>query len=326
MNFTNLSRRDAAWIATASLAQTFASVSADEASTAPVAALGYTDPKTSYWKFGLILKPPVTCSNIYATFPVLREWGEQKVRLVDETIDPTTTRYEKRTLQATIDQIRLTIPRVRAGERAEVTFTYEVTRSKIQTLIEREALSIPKRVDRELKFYLGNSPNIDSSHPMIRKASRELAGFEYDSDWARLEDIYDYVRDKVRYVEGPIRRASDALRTGEGDCEDMTSLFVAMCRNAGVPARMVWIPGHCYPEFYLIDEDKNGHWFPCQAAGTRAFGEMPEERPVIQKGDKFKVPESRKPLRYVSEFFRCDRSGSKDPSPVFLMKKVPAVS
>ena len=102
----------------------------------------------------------------------------------------------------------------------------------------------------------------------------------------------------------------------------MTSLFVALCRNARVPARMVWIPEHCYPEFYLEDADGNGHWFPCQAAGTRQFGRMDEYRPVLQKGDRFKVPEKRAPMRYVSEFFKCDKKGKGDPRPNFIREMI----
>ena len=65
----------------------------------------------------------------------------------------------------------------------------------------------------------------------------------------------------------------------------MSSLFVAICRADGIPARLVRVPGHCYPEFYLLDRDGKGRWFPCQAAGTRAFGGMPDPRPILQKGD-----------------------------------------
>ncbi len=153
----------------------------------------------------------------------------------------------------------------------------------------------------------------------IRNASRELAvtAMEAENDWQRVEQIYDYVREHVEYVEGSLKNASDALQGRTGDCEEMTSLFVALCRNARIPARMVWIPDHCYPEFYLEDAQGQGYWFPCQAAGTRQFGRMDEYRPVLQKGDRFKVPEKKVPVRYVSEFFRCDRKGKSDPRPNF---------
>ena len=104
-------------------------------------------------------------------------------------------------------------------------------------------------------------------------------------------------------------RKSSATPLLDGDCEELTSLFVAMCRANGIPARSVWIPGHCYPEFYLEDDEGAGHWIPCQAAGTRAFGSMPDYRLVLQKGDNFKVPEHRKTQRYMAEFLRVKSAG-----------------
>ena len=108
------------------------------------------------------------------------------------------------------------------------------------------------------------------------------------------------------------RRCED----GFGDCEELTSLFVAMCRVAGIPARSVWVPGHCYPEFYLEDEQGEGHWYPCQAAGTRIFGAMPEARPVLQKGDNFRIPGSRQPQRYVQETVTAKNADSRSGSAV----------
>ena len=56
------------------------------------------------------------------------------------------------------------------------------------------------------------------------------------------------------------------------------------------------------PEFYLEDKEGKGHWFPCQAAGTRAFGGIPEDRPVLQKGDNFRLPDNRRErVRYLPE-------------------------
>ena len=62
-----------------------------------------------------------------------------------------------------------------------------------------------------------------------------------------------------------------------------------------------------YPEFYLEDAEGKGNWYPCQAAGDRAFGTMPDLRLILQKGDSFKVPEKKKRQRYVSEYL----TGSK---------------
>jgi hypothetical protein len=103
----------------------------------------------------------------------------------------------------------------------------------------------------------------------------------------------------------------------------LTSLFIALCRNHNIPARSVWVPGHCYPEFFLADANGEGHWYPCQAAGDRSFGRMHEPRPILQKGDSFKLPESAKPLRYVQPFLKA---GNADADPVvkFVLEKVDA--
>ena len=212
--------------------------------------------------------------------------------------------------------------RVPVGATVEATFVVQIERSRIIGPDKTDDLVIPKRPSRELRLYLGNSPFIDASDARIKAASRELAELEAETDWERVEQIYDYVRDNVEYVEGPLKNASEALKEGRGDCEEMTSLFVALCRNARIPARVVWIPDHCYPEFYLEDAEGQGHWFPCQAAGTRQFGRMDEYRPVLQKGDRFKVPEKKTPVRYISEFFQCERRGKSDPRPEFVREMI----
>ena len=183
-----------------------------------------------------------------------------------------------------------------------------------------DGLAIAKKPHRDVKQYLSSSPYIETRNQRIRKAAKEVMRESADkTDWEKVERIYDWVREKVEYKNGKLKGALAALRDGDGDCEELTSLFIAMCRVNDIPARTVWIPGHCYPEFYLEDSDGNGYWFPCQAAGTRQFGRMDEYRPVLQKGDRFKVPEKRTPVRYVAEFFTCDVKGKSDPTKVYTM-------
>jgi hypothetical protein len=108
----------------------------------------------------------------------------------------------------------------------------------------------------------------------------------------------------VKYEEGAQDKpALKALQDGKGDCHGISALFVAMCRTADVPARMVWVDGHQYAEFYLENADGKGHWYPVQSAGTRSFGEMPMPKVILQKGDNFRVPERRRErLRYASDY------------------------
>lgn len=284
--------------------------------------LTFESPQIQRWRIGLVLSTPVTCTNAYATFPVPTQWPEQKVRVVSQNQDPAVRGWKIRELPGGVKQVLLEIPRITAGQTVELTFTFEVERSRILGPEDTAELKIPARVDRDMKLYLGNSPYIDASDGRIRKASQEIAAMEAESDWHKVENIYDYVRDNVEYVTSDLDTASAALRDGKSDCEGMTSLFIALCRNAKIPARMVWIPDHCYPEFYLEDAQGKGTWFPCEAAGTRQFGRMDEYRPVLQKGDRFKVPEDKTSVRYVSEFFKCDKHGKSNPKPVFVREQI----
>ena len=142
---------------------------------------------------------------------------------------------------------------------------------------------------------------------------------ETDDDWWEVEALYDWVRENITYVNGDLKTVREALRDREGDCEEMTSTFVALCRAARIPARVVWIPNHCYPEFYLEDAEGKGHWFPCQVAGTRNFGSMPEYLPILQKGDRFKVPERTELQRYLADYLSSKKVlGRKKPDVEFI--------
>ena len=291
-------------------------------SVATAQSLSYEPQPMTHWRVGLILSTPVTCTNIRATFPVPTNWPEQKVTVRNQTIDPRVTGWKLRDLGGGTKQIYLQMGRVTGGSTAQFVYELDIERSRILPPDNTDSLVIPKKIPRELRLYMGNSPFIDASSRIIRSAAKEVEALEAENDWHRVELAYDWVRDHVEYTEGDLINASLALKNGKGDCEEMTSLFVAICRNLDIPARMVWIPDHCYPEFYLEDGEGNGNWYPCQAAGTRQFGRMDESRPVLQKGDRFRVPEKKGSVRYVSEFFQCDRKGKANPNPNFIRERV----
>jgi hypothetical protein len=240
--------------------------------------------------------------DIYATMPVPAEWPEQKVQVIGEETSPDVRGLRYRKLPG-VTQMIVEIPNLRAGGQARAVVTFELERASILAPKDTSGLVIPEKPDRDLRGFLGPSPYIESRHAKIKKLAEE-AGDGLDG-WAKVEKLYDTVREKVEYRNGDLKGAARALADGWGDCEELTCLFIAACRAEGIPARTVWVEGHCYPEFYLVDAQGNGRWFPCQAAGARAFGEMPDQLPILQKGDNFRDPDRPgKALRYMSEFIR----------------------
>ena len=257
------------------------------------------EPAKQRWEMGLVIKGGDGPSfGVSASAPVPTVWPEQKVEIVDQQVTSNVRRVSYRMIGEGARQMVVTVPRLAAGEEAKAVITFDVTRSAISPPADPGSLSAPKRKTRELLPYLSDSPHIESRHKKIRDTAAEVvAGIE--GDWQRTEAIYDFVQEKVVYQEGTLRGALAALEEGLGDCEERTSLFIALCRAEGIPARTVWVPGHCYPEFYLLDGAGQGHWIPCQSAGDRQFGTIVEPRPILQKGDNFKLPEFRERLRYA---------------------------
>ena len=282
--------------------------------------IGLANSHKQQWEIGMTIKSPGVLTGVSGTITMPLDWPEQKVTIIKQEV-PAGIKVQSRIIGNDVKQMLITIARVNPTQELRISFTVEVERWSITAPQRTDELKIPTMVAPELRKYMGVSPSIETTHPLIVKASTGI-GTAADNDWQHVEMIYDWVRDNIQYeFDKELQGALTALRSGKGDCEELTSLFIAICRNHGVPARSVWIPGHCYPEFYLVDRGGNGYWFPAQVAGTRSFGSMSERRPVLQKGDNFRVSGNPRPQRYVAETFKASRY-SQPPTVQFFRRQV----
>ena len=276
------------------------------------------------WQAGLVIKATSgACRGVEAYAPVPSEWPEQEVKIDKEDFSPS-AKVDYMEADGGVKVMLIRIPLLPPGEESQALATFEIRHSAQLPPEDTSIYTIPKKrkLDRSMLRYLGTSPFIETRSSTIRSLARKL-GADKKTDWERVEAIYDHVREQVKQKQGPLAGGLAALRSGEGSHEDMVSLFIALCRAKGVPARTVWIPGHCYAEFYLLDDEGKGHWFPCQVAGARAFGEMNEFRPILQKGDNFRPPYDRRDQqRYMAVHLSVADTPSK-PSVKFVHKTVP---
>ncbi len=281
--------------------------------------LQYVAPKIIEMQIGVRIHAPD--GNMFGTlattvFPT--PWPEQTVEIVETNIPPN-MQAQFRDLPGGNRQWMLFAQAIPANAQVEATVKVRISKSHIVGPEETLGFKIPKRVSRDLSQFMSNSPYIEANAGEIRKIVREIDATEPLSDWKKVEAMYDWVRENITYQQGDLKTVREALKDRTGDCEEMTSTFVALCRAARIPARCVWIPNHCYPEFYLEDEQGQGHWFPCQVAGTRNFGSMPEYLPILQKGDRFKVPEKSEVQRYIADYLSSKKVlGNNDPQVEFI--------
>ncbi|HEX5106735.1 MAG TPA: transglutaminase-like domain-containing protein [Pirellulaceae bacterium] len=277
---------------------------------------------TSTWRIGVTVRAPGAVTGILATTPVPMDWPEQQVKIVSEEKTDNVAKLSYRTLDDGVKQMLVSIPRLNAGEEASAIVTFEVTRREILAPDDTSVYQTPAKSSRELSKFLLPSPYIESTDAKIRMLATDITAGKEPS-WERAAAAFDWVRANVKYeFAEQIKPAVQALQDGQGDCEELSSLVIALCRASKIPARAVWVPGHCYPEFYLVDDKGEGHWFPCQAAGAdRQFGSMIEDRPILQKGDNFRVPEERGPQRYVKQFLSA-KNAAANPEVKFVLEKV----
>ncbi|MHA6325833.1 transglutaminase-like domain-containing protein [Roseivivax sp. CAU 1753] len=88
----------------------------------------------------------------------------------------------------------------------------------------------------------------DHDHPAIKELADTLTRSE-TTPRAKLDRIFHYVRDDIRFgfpVDGDFMKASDTIRLGYGQCNTKATLLLALCRAAGIPARI---------HFSLISKD-----------------------------------------------------------------------
>lgn len=260
----------------------------------------FSEPQTVYYEFGLKITSKGDSTGIIGTVPIPVDWPEQAISIVDERKTDNVRSLSYKDFKGRLRQLVIKVNRLSAGEVAQGSVVFQVQKKNIVAPEGAQELVFASKVPANIKQFLKPSPYIESKHSKIKKLAKEIPVDENKSAWDQVTTIYEWVREKIEYkFDTQIHSCLDALESGHGDCEELSSVFIAVCRAKGIPARAVWIPGHTYPEFFLVDANGDGHWFPCQAAGSYQFGEMEETKPILQKGDRFKLPGNKKYLRYI---------------------------
>ncbi len=269
--------------------------------------------ETHKWEYGIIVTAVGgPCAGLSGTVPIPQEWPEQQVKVVGEEITPAVRRHSYRTNEG-LHQLLFEIPQLPAGEKATCLITLEITRSEQLKPSDTASFVMAKEMPRDIKRYLGASPFIESANSKFRSLAKELTAGK-EAAWDQVEAIYDGVRERVKYEtesKDKFVGAVGALRDGKADKEDLTSLFVGLCRAHKVPARMVWSMDSCHAEFYLQNASGEGTWIPCQVHGEKQFGSISDHRPILEKGDNFKIPEKKDAQRFVAEFLTGKGGGGK---------------
>ena len=260
-------------------------------------------PHVERWRVGVVVTAAGgDCIDVAGDVQLPVDWPEQQVKVVEEDFSAFARNASYRMVD-TVKELLITMPQIPGGQESRALITFEITRypqsppEGTSVLQKAETRKLPKDIRR----YLGPSPRIESQNGKIKALAKKIVKeAEGKSDWEKVEAIFNWVRENVKHEDGAkLPGAVQALRDKSSDHEGVTSLFIALCRAAEFPARTVWVPKSSYPEFYLTAAEGHGLWFPCRLADPPSFGAMPDTLPIWQKGDNFRSPDEREPVRYL---------------------------
>lgn len=71
-------------------------------------------------------------------------------------------------------------------------------------------------------------------------------------DWDYAESVFNFVNENIRIDFSAIKTATETLHVGHGTCIDKMSLFIALCRCAGIPSRYILYSPQIVQEGYDI--------------------------------------------------------------------------
>ena len=127
---------------------------------------------------------------------------------------------------------------IRPGERYGATLSYFVFSFGIRYRIDSGLIGdYDKHSDLYVKYIQPEDLVQSDSPEIVSKAQSITQGIMDIHD--KVSKIYGFVTSHVRYShEEQERGALWALKNGTGDCSEYSYLFVALCRAAGIPARL----------------------------------------------------------------------------------------
>ena len=109
-------------------------------------------------------------------------------------------------------------------------------------------------------------PLIDPSNFEIVQLANHLRGFEINA-FLVAKNIFAWLKSNTSYKtheqNNNVQPSIETLHLKTGDCDDLSFLYISLCRAAGIPARFV--------RGYLVEEGANGNYVAVPHAWAEVF-------------------------------------------------------
>ena len=130
------------------------------------------------------------------------------------------------------DDIKTADQTVEQKSPTELVLTIAARRSGAEKAVE-----LPVK-DPEFEPFLKATAEFAADNGQVKEKAREIAGKDRDA-WSVARKLADWTYQNLEWKYVANADASQTLASREADCSEFSTLFVAMARSLGLPARMV---------------------------------------------------------------------------------------
>ena len=215
----------------------------------------YTSPRTCSVQYAMDVTVSAAAgeSTLYLWMPRILPGPEQrKIQAVAQ---------EPAALLETTDTALYSLSNLQKGSKARISMSWMFDRYTVRTQVN--PADVPRVYDTSTDLYAkftAKDPLVPSESPEVVKAAAGIVGGE-TNPWLKARRIYDWLLTQFSYSPAAVEGGAAALRSKRGNAFVYSSLYCALLRASGIPARMVagYIAGgsgqptrrHFWDEFYV---------------------------------------------------------------------------
>ncbi len=131
--------------------------------------------------------------------------------------------------------------------------------------------------------YQGDVVLIDPNNPNIKTtANQVILNQDTDNSFIIAKELFKWLKQNVNYEihlsQSDVQPAFTTFKKKTGDCDDLSVLYISLCRAAGIPARFIRgflineengdiiATGHAWSEVFVGGSIGNNGWIPVECA------------------------------------------------------------
>ena len=174
-----------------------------------------------------------------------------------------------------------------------ITATVQAESFLVSDLNGEDALTIQEinmlHPDRVVQYCheqtVGNKTYIDPNDPNIKNTSNFVKNQAYSNNaFVLAKSLFVWLKENTDYQihgnEATVQPASVTYQLETGDCDDLSFLYISLCRSLGIPARfirgflieekngMFFAGPHAWAEVFVGEDIGNNGWVPVECAGS----------------------------------------------------------